>query len=231
MSIEIKHGNLLESGAPIIAHQVNCQGVMGAGVAKAIREKYPSVYESYREQCRVQGSTLLGTTLLVPIHADAQQLLDGRVIKTKPLAVTIANCYAQDGYGRTGVQTSYPHLRESLTILRECAMFRGGDEVIAMPYKIGCGLAGGNWPTVLEIIEEVFEEYPGGVQVWCLDGKTEFVLCDDAGRYYTEQTGTEGGLVTAARKFYAFRYETLAAAQAAAEGFREQGYNFRCVEA
>ena len=179
----------------------------------------------------MQGSTLLGTTLLVPVYTDGQQFLDGRVIKTRPLAVTIANCYAQDGYGRTGVQTSYPQLRKSLTILREYALSHGGDEVIAMPYKIGCGLAGGNWPTVLEIIEEVFEEYPGGVQLWCLDGKTEFVLCDDAGRYYTGQTGTEGDLVTAARKFYAFRHETLAAAQAAAEDFRGQGYNFSCVEA
>ena len=43
-SFTIKHitGNVLDSDAPIIAHQVNCMGVMGAGVAKCIREKIRS---------------------------------------------------------------------------------------------------------------------------------------------------------------------------------------------
>ena len=34
-----KRGNLLESTEDFIAHQVNCKGVMGAGVAKQIKNK------------------------------------------------------------------------------------------------------------------------------------------------------------------------------------------------
>ena len=32
-------GNLLNAPQKVIAHQVNCQGKMGSGVAKAIRDK------------------------------------------------------------------------------------------------------------------------------------------------------------------------------------------------
>ena len=36
--IKERKGNLLQADAPMIAHQVNCQGVMGAGIARQIRK-------------------------------------------------------------------------------------------------------------------------------------------------------------------------------------------------
>lgn len=45
MNIKFIEGNLLDSTTDIICHQVNCQGKMSSGVAKAIREKYPKVYD------------------------------------------------------------------------------------------------------------------------------------------------------------------------------------------
>jgi hypothetical protein len=30
---------------------------------------------------------------------------------------------------------------------------------IAIPFNLGCGLAGGNWDTVDKIIEDVFDDY------------------------------------------------------------------------
>jgi hypothetical protein len=59
----IKHikCDIFESGADVICHQVNCQGVMGSGIAKQIRERYPSVYEDYRALCETyEPSELLG---------------------------------------------------------------------------------------------------------------------------------------------------------------------------
>lgn len=41
MAVVIKEGNVFDSDAKIICHQVNCQGVMGSGVAKEVRERYP----------------------------------------------------------------------------------------------------------------------------------------------------------------------------------------------
>lgn len=47
MSIKIIDGNLFDSKAKIIAHQVNCQGKMNSGVAKEVRQRYPHVYRDY----------------------------------------------------------------------------------------------------------------------------------------------------------------------------------------
>ena len=44
----IIYDDITKSNADYICHQVNCQGVMGSGVAKAIRDKWPQVYEEYK---------------------------------------------------------------------------------------------------------------------------------------------------------------------------------------
>jgi O-acetyl-ADP-ribose deacetylase (regulator of RNase III) len=47
----IINGNILETEENVIVQQVNCMGVMGAGLAKQIREKYPKVYSEYLNYC------------------------------------------------------------------------------------------------------------------------------------------------------------------------------------
>lgn len=49
--IEVVNGDLLQSNLPLIAHQTNCLGVMGAGIAKAIKNKWNSVYTQYANYC------------------------------------------------------------------------------------------------------------------------------------------------------------------------------------
>lgn len=44
-------GNLLDSNCDYICHQVNCKGVMGAGIAKQIRDRWPWVFISYHAYC------------------------------------------------------------------------------------------------------------------------------------------------------------------------------------
>ena len=46
--IKTVNGNILEATEDIICHQVNCQGVMGSGLAKQIRSKWPSVFADYK---------------------------------------------------------------------------------------------------------------------------------------------------------------------------------------
>ena len=45
--IKIIDGDLFETDAKFIVHQVNCMGRMGSGVALQVKEKYPHVYEEY----------------------------------------------------------------------------------------------------------------------------------------------------------------------------------------
>src|ERR1017187_9856457 len=46
--IKYVKGDLLDATQNLIAHSCNMQGVMGSGVAKAIKDKYPSAFASYR---------------------------------------------------------------------------------------------------------------------------------------------------------------------------------------
>ena len=55
--IKVVKGNLLDATEAIIAHQVNCQKKMNSGVAKAIREKYPIVFDIYQETKPMLGFT------------------------------------------------------------------------------------------------------------------------------------------------------------------------------
>ena len=47
--IKIFDGDILNASEYILAHQVNCMGIMGSGIAKQIKDKYPEVFEQYRK--------------------------------------------------------------------------------------------------------------------------------------------------------------------------------------
>lgn len=132
--IEFKKGDVLDSNADVICHQVNCQGVMGAGLAKQVRSRYPAVYTAYRNTCNTTSKhELLGTVLIVRI-SDTQ---------------SIANIFGQYAFGTDRRHTDYTALRKALSKLNIC--FAG--KTIALPHGIGCGLAGGDWNAVLSIID------------------------------------------------------------------------------
>ena len=141
----IETGNLVTGNYPIFCHQVNCKGVMGAGIAKQIREQYPEVFKTYYRHC-ITANYLLGTILPVSTH-------DGRIC---------INMFAQDGYGRNGVYTDYEAFKKCLDEIAEKlnsmtyeASFREKyGNVISFPFMIGCGIAGGDWKTVLSLIQE-----------------------------------------------------------------------------
>ena len=107
--VKLLEGNLLESGADYIAHQVNCQGKMNSGVAKQIRNKWPEVYESYLYFCGLfsgKGAPL-GMCDMVPVST-------GQVV---------VNMFAQDRYGYDGKQSAYRS--QKIILLLRCA-FPGG---------------------------------------------------------------------------------------------------------
>lgn len=56
-------GDLLAIKKGIIAHQVNCKGIMCAGVAKQVKNKLLTIeqYHTYRRRCAFYGVKLLGS--------------------------------------------------------------------------------------------------------------------------------------------------------------------------
>lgn len=135
---EIK-GDLLASDVRIRAHQVNCKGAMGAGIALQVKKQYPEAYAQYKELCDQFGSSLLGHTQFVVCH-------DGTII---------ANMFAQDGFGGTGPKTDMAALDECIA---QVAVFSCRvNASVGFPKFVGCGLAGGNWDEVYALIGSYFD--------------------------------------------------------------------------
>lgn len=133
MNIVYVEGNLIASDEAIIAHGCNAQGVMRSGVAKAIREEYPSAYDDYRATYETQGN----------------KLYLGQVVITNTLERTILNIISQEYYGRdpSVVYVSYDAIELAMGYINDMGYTR-----VAFPL-IGAGLANGSWERISRIIE------------------------------------------------------------------------------
>lgn len=151
-------GNVLDMDG-IICHQVNFHGVMGAGIAKAIRTKLltPEQFKTYREFCDTQGEAALGQVLVMQA---------GRSTRLQ----FVANLFCQNGWDASGWRgflaaanprtvTNYGMMRKCFQLVRETASRI--HQPVAIPGYIGCGIAGGDWEIVRGIIHDVF----GGSEV------------------------------------------------------------------
>lgn len=149
MSIEIVRGDLLDVTEGIVCHQVNCMGVMGSGVAKQLREKWPQIFTSYRNLCVLNecSTTLLGFVDFVQIEDNLQ----------------VANLFCQHNYGKDGyVFTNYDAIHKALKIVHDYAL--KNNLTIHLPWRMGCGLGGGDWEIVHGIIKE--ELWNMEVRIW-----------------------------------------------------------------
>lgn len=138
-------GDVLKVSESIIAHQTNCKGVMGAGVAAQIKKQLLTKidYESYRNLCKECGNTLLGSVQFL-------NLQNGK---------TIANVFGEDIPTGRGLDTNYDALKEGMKFVEEYARICNKD--VAIPGLMGCGLAGGDWNIVYnDILLPIFEKSP-----------------------------------------------------------------------
>lgn len=140
MIIEEK-GDLLKSDVQIKVHQTNCYGVMGAGIAKQIKATYPEVFKQYKDCCdKRTPDELFGGIQIIKTHNDGEY---------------ICNLFAQKGYGKGYVQTDYKKFEQGLCLLNR---YIRDNKItsIGFPKFIGCGLAGGDWNVIFNLINKYF---------------------------------------------------------------------------
>lgn len=154
--LQYAKGDLLNTDAQLICHQVNCKGVMGSGLAKQVRSRFRPVYEIYRGFCHdTEPNVLLGTFLAVTTDGRIVRHNDLERIRTK----TIINIFGQNGYGRGGCHTRRDDVLAALVALhRQMCIHR--INTVAIPKGMGCGLGGERWSTIEQIIASVFESDP-----------------------------------------------------------------------
>lgn len=153
--IKIIEGNLFDTTAPIIAHQVNCKGVMGSGVARQVKKIDQGVFEEYRDLCYANyPKVLLG--MAQPCYS-------------KVLSKFIVNLFGQETYGTDPQQyTDISALFQAMCGLRYFMVGRK-DLRIAMPYKLGCARGGADWDKeVYPMIRLIFLETDIDIELWKL---------------------------------------------------------------
>ena len=143
--LKTKTGDLLNAKEDIIAHQVNCNGGAG-GLAAAVFERWPYAandYEQMIERFCPQGmdpEKSLGNRMnMLGIAQLTGSQKDGHII---------CNLYGQLFHGADYRPDA---LAEALTQLALFARVHGYS--VALPYKLSCGICGGDWKEVRQIIK------------------------------------------------------------------------------
>ena len=138
-----RKGDLFASGLPALAHGVNCQGLMGAGIAAGFAGRWPDMCLAYQRICANENLDLGGVfTWEEPggpvIFNLASQFYPGADARPWALAMALAR-------------------------MTQLAYKRGIGEV-GMP-MIGCGI-GGLSPEWLDIILKPYENAPVDLTVF-----------------------------------------------------------------
>ena len=155
--VHIVRGDLLVSDCTVIAHQADCMGVMGVGIAKQIRERYPEAYHAdLNFEILVGSPRRLGRCSRT--YVDSKRRV-------------VINLYGQFRYGRGGQHTNYPALqsalREALNGLNVLEA-KGFPVKFGVPYGMGAGLAGGDWNVIYAMLEHLAAEFQRDIYVYKL---------------------------------------------------------------
>jgi O-acetyl-ADP-ribose deacetylase (regulator of RNase III) len=143
--LEYRKGDLfLQQDVGAIAHCANLYHIMGAGVARIIKEKFPAAYKADFETPKGEGK----------LGSYSVGFNDGYIV---------GNLYGQKGVGGDGTvlgrNVDYNALYNSLYKFALHLTTHGKDigftGKLGIPYGMGCGLAGGDWDVVAAIIKSV----------------------------------------------------------------------------
>ena len=144
--LKLKQADLFETFESLpnsfLVHCCNCFHTMGAGVAAEVRRRYPEAYRADLETPRGDPRKL-GTTSSASVG-------NRRVF----------NLYGQFSFGG-GRDLDYDALERGLRVIAAEASKQSalGIRTVIVTYKIGCGLAGGDWGEVFSILDRVGGEY------------------------------------------------------------------------
>ena len=148
-------GNILELKEGILVHGCNCQGVMGGGIAKLIRDKWLGVYQAYKTYHSKVGLRL-GDVVNVShfkmrsVKTAARHIHD--VCDTLPERLIVVNAMTQDDYGSAPGRVYVDYDAIEAAFSRIALLARDTGLPVHFPL-IGCGLAKGRWEDVEARIE------------------------------------------------------------------------------
>lgn len=140
-------GNLFDAPyGSILAHACNCKGTWGAGVAAEFAKRFPRSRAMYQKICENEGSSLLGTCLLLEENG-----------------YYIACLFTSRGYG-AHVDSPEQILEATESAVDDLLLQVGFEEEIHMP-KINSGLFRVPWKHTKKVLKEL----GGNFTIWSLE--------------------------------------------------------------
>jgi O-acetyl-ADP-ribose deacetylase (regulator of RNase III) len=122
----------------VIVHGANCQCVMRAGIANAIRTAFPEAYAADLATARGDRAKL-GSISVAEVVRDA-------------IRFHVVNAYTQFHYRGPGPRVDYDGVRSAMKLIKQ--RFHG----LRMGYpRVGAGLGRGDWGRIANIIDEELE--------------------------------------------------------------------------
>ena len=132
---------LLNEEIDFLIHQSNCVGGFGSGIAGQIRKRVPEAYKAYKEN---YDEWISKGHKHIPLGSLSS---GGGVI----------HLHSQLNYGKGKRHTNYGAMASGLEFMNMYITYDQNrypkETTIGLPYLMGCGLGGGDWEIVYEIIE------------------------------------------------------------------------------
>ena len=159
--MRVRFGNIFDHvKSGVIIHGCNAQGVVGSGVAKDVKARYPKAFDTYREFCEQYGignKELLGG---IPAWVNTSGTID--VARD----LIIVNAITQHRYGTDNYRyVSYKAVQDCFDAIYAMCKTIGVEEV-HFP-AIGSGLGGGDWAIISTIIKDSLQDIDS--TLWLLD--------------------------------------------------------------
>lgn len=143
MTLTIEQGDLFASDADALVNPVNCKGVMGAGVAKQMLDRFPEPCKTFNQ------------------HSKRNGVRPGRAYRYSHVEVHHIIMLTTKDHWRDPSKLDW--IRNGVEDLRKTiARYNFEDpehpiDHVAMP-AIGCGYGGLDWPDVRVILEDQLED-------------------------------------------------------------------------
>ena len=174
--ISIVNGDILNAPETYIVHQCNCTTLTSAGLAKSINKKYPwaDIYSTRKKQGTFRENIVSLTTPDIPGTIKIQS----NPFKTKHVICMFAQYSpGKISYNTTSkkishtkfADTSYNRSKWFTQCLDAIAKELPFIKTFAFPYKIGCGLAGGDWELYLKHLSNFARLYKRNVIIYKLE--------------------------------------------------------------
>jgi O-acetyl-ADP-ribose deacetylase (regulator of RNase III) len=142
MTVFFTQGDLILPGAHTTARGVNCSGMMGAGITREFRRRYPQMFSKHRRRCF------------------SGELRPGDYFLDKTTVPWVLNLATQD----MTAGATLAHVRSCLECFTR-SYSQEGIKSLSMP-RITEGLGGPEWDIIRDSIEHVLGPLPLDVYVY-----------------------------------------------------------------